>query len=40
MRAQKIFEAQKFQRGQDPRDTMNIGHPEIRKINKALKQTN
>jgi hypothetical protein len=38
MRAKTINEAQEFQRGQDPLDTMNLGHPEIRKINSSLKQ--
>lgn len=38
MRAKSINEVQEFQRGQDPLDTMNLGHPEIRKINSSLKQ--
>jgi hypothetical protein len=38
MKAKKVFESQDFQRGVDPKDAMNIGNPEIRKINSSLKQ--
>lgn len=37
MRAKIINEAQNFERGIDPRDSMNIGNPEVRKINSSLK---
>jgi len=38
MRAKTINELQNFERGIDPKDSMNLGNPEIRKINSSLKQ--
>lgn len=38
MRAKTINEAQNFERGIDPKDSMNIGNPQIRKINTSLRK--
>jgi hypothetical protein len=37
MRARTINEVQNFERGIDPKDSMNLGNPEVRKINSSLK---
>jgi len=37
MRAKTINELQNFERGIDPRDSMNLGNAEVRKINSSLK---
>jgi hypothetical protein len=37
MRAKTINELQNFERGIDPKDSMNLGNAEVRKINSSLK---